>query len=151
MIVNVILMCILLIAYIIVTRIANKHKETQNDTMTIIHQQWYKERRALIVDTETLSMVQVAVPDADLDDNRIEGKADALIYSLWVDEFARRRGVGRKLLEMAEREARRMGCKTVCLEWDCREAPEWTRQWYNRMGYSGQRESNNVWLLTKKL
>lgn len=151
MIVNVILMCILLIAYIIVTRIANKHKETQNDTMTIIHQQWYKERRALIVDTETLSMVQVAVPDADLDDNRIEGKADALIYSLWVDEFARRRGVGRKLLEMAEREARRMGCKTVCLEWDWRETPEWVRRWYNRMGYSKQREPNNVWLLTKKL
>lgn len=132
-----------------------KHKETQNDTqndtMTIIHQQWYKERRALIIDTENLSMVQVSVPDADSDDNRIEGKADALIYSLWVDEFARRRGVGRKLLEMAEREARRMGCKTVCLEWNWREAPEWVRRWYNRMGYSGQREPNNVWLLTKKL
>lgn len=151
MIVNVILMCILLIAYIIVTRIANKHKETQNDTMTIIHQQWYKERRALIIDTENLSMVQVSVPDADSDDNRIEGKADALIYSLWVDEFARRRGVGRKLLEMAEREARRMGCKTVCLEWDWRETPEWVRRWYNRMGYSGQRMSDNFWLLTKKL
>lgn len=151
MIVNVILMCILLIAYIIVTRIANKHKETQNDTMTIIHQQWYKERRALIVDTENLSMVQVSVPDADSDDNRIEGKGDALIYSLWVDEFARRRGVGRKLLDMAEREARRMGCKTVCLEWDWRETPEWVRRWYNRMGYSGQRMSDNFWLLTKKL
>lgn len=128
-----------------------KHKETQYDTMTIIHQQWYKERRALIIDTENLSMVQVSVPDADSDDNRIEGKADALIYSLWVDEFARRRGVGRKLLEMAEREARRMGCKTVCLEWDWRETPEWVRRWYNRMGYSEQREPNNVWLLTKKL
>lgn len=151
MIVNVILMCILLIAYIIVTRIANKHKETQNDTMIIIHQQWYQERRALIIDTENLSMVQVAVPDADSDDNRIEGKAEALIYSLWVDEFARRRGVGRKLLDMAEREARRMGCKIVCLEWDYRETPEWVRRWYNRMGYSEQREPNNVWLLTKKL
>lgn len=119
--------------------------------MTIIHQHWCQERRALIIDTENLSMVQVSVPDADSDDNRIEGKADALIYALWVDEFARRRGVGRKLLEMAEREARRMGCKTVCLEWDYRETPEWVRRWYNRMGYSEQREPNNVWLLTKKL
>lgn len=111
-------MCILLIAYIIVTRIANKHKETQKDTMTIIHQQWYKERRALITDLPHRASVQVSVPDADNDDNRIEGEADALIYSLWVDEFYRRLGVGRKLLETAEREAKQMGCKTVCLEWD---------------------------------
>lgn len=136
MIVNVILMCILLIAYIIVTRIANKHKETYNDTMTIIHQQWYQERRALIIDTENLSMVQVSVPDADSDDNRIDGKADALIYALWVDEPYRKQGVARKLLETAEREAKKMGCKTVCLEWDRRESEEWTLRWYERLGYN---------------
>lgn len=151
MIVNVILMCILLIAYIIVTRIANKHKETQNDTMTIIHQQWYQERRALIIDTENLSMVQVSLPDADSDDNRIEGKADALIYALWVDEFARRRGVGRKLLEMAEREARRMGCKTICLEWDRRESDEWVLRWYERLGYNEKEFGRHSSLLVKEL
>lgn len=143
--------CTILLVYAVMRIVDYYFKIKETHTMTIIHQQWYKERRALIVEEATLSMVQVAVPDADLDDNRIEGKADALIYALWVDEFARRRGVGRKLLEMAEREARRMGCKTVCLEWDLRETPEWVRRWYNRMGYSEQREPNNVWLLTKKL
>lgn len=144
-------LCTILLVYAVMRIVDYYFKIKETRTMTIIHQQWYKERRALIIDTENLSMVQVSVPDADSDDNRIEGKADALIYSLWVDEFARRRGVGRKLLEMAEREARRMGCKTVCLEWYWREAPEWTRRWYNRMGYSEQREPTNVWLLTKKL
>lgn len=144
-------LCTILLVYAVMRIVDYYFKIKETRTMTIIHQHWCQERRALIIDTENLSMVQVSVPDSDSDDNRIEGKADALIYALWVDEFARRRGVGRKLLEMAEREARRMGCKTVCLEWDYRETPEWVRRWYNRMGYSEQREPNNVWLLTKKL
>ena len=117
----------------------------------ILHQQWYQEHRILIVDGIHRSSVQVSIPDKNADDNRIEGKADALIYALWVDEPYRKQGVARKLLETAEREAKKMGCKTVCLEWDWRETPEWVRRWYNRMGYSEQREPNNVWLLTKKL
>jgi GNAT superfamily N-acetyltransferase len=117
----------------------------------VIHQKWYQEHRILIVNGLRYGSVQVSIPDKNADDNRIDGKADALIYALWVDEPYRKQGVARKLLETAEREAKQMGCKTVCLEWDCREAPEWTRRRYNRMGYSGQRESNNVWLLTKNL
>lgn len=117
----------------------------------ILHQQWYQEHRILIVYGIHYSSVQVSIPDKNADDNRIEGKADALIYALWVDEPYRKQGVARKLLETAEREAKKMGCKTVCLEWDWRETPEWVRRWYNRMGYSEQREPNNVWLLTKKL
>lgn len=117
----------------------------------ILHQQWYQEHRILIVDGIHCSSVQVSIPDKNADDNRIEGKADALIYALWVDEPYRKQGVARKLLETAEREAKKMGCKTVCLEWDWRETPEWVRRWYNRMGYSGQRMSDNFWLLTKKL
>lgn len=147
---------ILLLTYVIVRIIDSridkgKNNQTQKDTMTIIHQQWYKERRALITDLPHRASVQVSVPDADNDDNRIEGEADALIYSLWVDEFYRRLGVGRKLLETEECEAKRMGCKSVCLEWNCFETPEWVLFWYQRMGYCGHRIANFTWLLTKKL
>lgn len=117
----------------------------------VLHQQWYQEHRILIVDGIHRSSVQVSIPNKNDDDNRIEGKADALIYALWVDEPYRKQGVARKLLEMAEREARRMGCKTVCLEWDCRETPEWVLRWYERIGYSGKRISDFTWLLTKDL
>ncbi len=52
----------------------------------ILHQQWYQEHRILIVYGIHYSSVQVSIPDKNADDNRIEGKADALIYALWVDE-----------------------------------------------------------------
>lgn len=132
-------------------RLNLKRKETQNGTMTIIHQQWYKERCVLIIDTETLSTVQVSVRDANDTDNRIDERTEAFIHSLWVDESFRKQGVGRKLLDIAEREVRHMGCKFACSGWDHREAPEWVLRWFNRMGYSGQRMSDNFWLLTKKL
>lgn len=144
-------LCTILLVYAVMRIVDYYFKIKETRTMTIIHQHWCQERRALIIDTENLSMVQVSVPDADSDDNRIEGKADALIYALWVDEFARRRGVGRKLLEMAEREARRMGCKTVCLEWDRRESEEWTLRWYERLGYNEKEFGRHSSLLVKEL
>ncbi len=129
----------------------NKDEEPQENMMTVIHQQWYKERRALIIDREHFGTVHVSVPDADLEDNRIQGKADALIYSLWVDEHFRGNGVGRKLLKRAEWEAKIMGCKSVCLEWDCRETPEWVLRWYKCMEYDAKRIDDFTWLLTKDL
>lgn len=117
----------------------------------ILHQQWYQEHRILIVYGIHYSSVQVSIPDKNADDNRIEGKADALIYALWVDEPYRKQGVARKLLETAEREAKKMGCKTVCLEWDRRESEEWTLRWYERLGYSEKEFGRYSSLLVKDL
>lgn len=117
----------------------------------ILHQQWYQEHRILIVYGIHYSSVQVSIPDKNADDNRIEGKADALIYALWVDEPYRKQGVARKLLETAEREAKQMGCKTVCLEWDRRESEEWTLRWYERLGYNEKEFGRFSSLLVKDL
>lgn len=117
----------------------------------ILHQQWYQERRILIVYGLRYASVQVSIPDKNADDNRIEGKADALIYALWVDEPYRKQGVARKLLETAEREAKKMGCKTVCLEWDRRESEEWTLRWYERLGYNEKEIGRYSSLLVKDL
>lgn len=120
-------------------------------TKRVLHQQWYQEHRILIVDGIHRSSVQVSIPDKNADDNRIEGKANALIYALWVDEPYRKQGVARKLLETAEREAKKMGCKTVCLEWDRRESDEWVLRWYERLGYNEKDFGRHSSLLVKEL
>lgn len=120
-------------------------------TKRVLHQQWYQEHRILIVDGIHRSSVQVSIPDKNADDNRIEGKADALIYALWVDEPYRKQGVARKLLETAERESKKMGCKTVCLEWDRRESDVWVLRWYERLGYNEKEFGRHSSLLVKEL
>lgn len=117
----------------------------------VIHQQWYQEHRILIVNGLRYGSVQVSIPDKNADDNRIDGKADALIYALWVDEPYRKQGVARELLEKAEREAKQMGCKTVCLEWDRRESDEWVLRWYERLGYNEKEFGRHSSLLVKEL
>lgn len=105
--------------------------------------------RILVVDKLGHGSVQVCIPDADVEDNRFRGKADALVYALWVDEPFRGRGVARRLLEAAEREAKAHGCKSVCLEWDRREAEEWTLRWYERLGYEEKEFGRDSSLLVK--
>lgn len=127
-------------------------KDNNNNTNNMIqYQQWYKESRVLITDLLHHGSVQVGIPDNDYEGNRIEGKADAIIYALWVDELYRKHGAARELLKKAEREAKRMGCKTICLEWDNREAEEWTLKWYKRLGYSEKEFGRYSSLLVKEL
>lgn len=130
---------------------ANVIAKIELKSKRILHQQWYQEHRILIVYGIHYSSVQVSIPDKNADDNRIEGKADALIYALWVDEPYRKQGVARKLLETAEREAKKMGCKTVCLEWDRRESEEWVLRWYERLGYNEKEFGRDSSLLVKEL
>lgn len=110
-----------------------------------------QENRIHIADELLHGSVHVSIPDKDADDNRIKGKADALIYALWVDEPFRKQGVARKLLETAERQAKQMGCKSVCLEWDRREDEEWMLRWYERLGYKEKEFGRFRSLLVKDL
>lgn len=127
-------------------------KDNNNNTNNMIqYQQWYKESRVLITDLLHHGSVQVGIPDNDYEGNRIEGKADAIIYALWVDERYRKHGAARELLKKAEREAKRMGCRTICLEWDNREAEEWTLKWYERLGYNEKEFGRYSSLLVKEL
>ncbi len=54
------------------------------------------------------------------------------INTIWVDERYRRRGIGRKLIERVEREARKMGCVYSALgSWESFN----TRHFYESLGY----------------
>ena len=53
-------------------------------------QTWKDEIRILITDEENLGSVQISIP---LYVSDIFGKAEALIYALWVDVVHRRNGV----------------------------------------------------------
>lgn len=119
--------------------------------MIIQHQQWLGGRRILIADEINHGSVQVSIPDDTFLDSKIENKADALIYALWVDVHYRRHGAARILLKKAESEAKRLGCKKVALEWDRRESEEWTLRWYERLGYVEQEFGRYSSLLVKNL
>ena len=66
-------------------------------------QTWKDEIRILITDEENLGSVQISIP---LYVSDIFGKADALIYALFVDNNHRRNGVAKRLLQY--------GCVTFC-------------------------------------
>mgnify|MGYP004603152811 CR=1 FL=1 len=56
----------------------------------IHYQDWTDEIRILIVDEHCYGSVQVSIPFYD---SKILGKADALIYALYVDPAHRKQGV----------------------------------------------------------
>lgn len=62
-------------------------------------QSWKDEIRILITDEENLGSVQISIP---LYVSDIFGKADALIYALFVDNNHRRNGVAKSLLQLAD-------------------------------------------------
>ena len=66
-------------------------------------QTWKDEIRILITNEEHLGSVQISIP---LYVSDIFGKADALIYSLFVDKNHRRNGVAQHLLQLAEQQAK---------------------------------------------
>ena len=79
----------------------------------------------------------------------IFGKADALIYALFVDNNHRRNGVAQRLLQLAEQQAKLNGVKTIGLEFVKDESDRFVLDWYLRSGYKPfDKESN---LLIKKL
>ena len=109
-------------------------------------QTWKDEIRILITDEEHLGSVQISIP---LYVSDIFGKADAIIYALWVDVVHRRQGVAQRLLQLAEQQAKSNGVNTIGLEFNKDESDKFVLDWYLRSGYKTfDKESN---LLIKKL
>lgn len=109
-------------------------------------QTWKDEIRILITDEENLGSVQILIP---LYTSDIFGKADALIYALFVDNSHRRNGVAKSLLQLAEQQAKLNGIKTIGLQFVKEESNRFVLDWYLRSGYKPfDKESN---LLIKKL
>ena len=109
-------------------------------------QTWKDEIRILITDEENLGSVQISIP---LYISDIFGRADALIYALWVDVVHRRQGVAQHLLQLAEQQAKLNGVKTIGLEFSKEESDRFVIDWYLRSGYKQFDKKSN--LLIKKL
>ena len=109
-------------------------------------QTWKDEIRILITDEENLSSVQIFIP---LYVSDLFGKADALIYALFVDNNHRRKGVAQHLLQLAEQQAKLNGVKVIGLEFVKEESDRFVLDWYLRSGYKLFDKKSN--LLIKKL
>ena len=113
------------------------------------YQKWFWSDHILITDSINNASVQVAVfNQQELKD---EYHANALIYALYVDESCRKRGIGKGLLEQAERLAHDHHCRVVALEWEEQATPRWTLEWYLRQGYKDTRLGTDCTLLVKDL
>ncbi len=110
--------------------------------------------RLLIVDVAGCGTVQVDIFQLDAQKDRY--KADCLLWALWVDKGnkhrrIRRRGEATVLVQTAELEAKRKGCKSIALEWNEQESPSWVRDWYARLGYEERAFGNRYALMVKYL
>lgn len=112
----------------------------------IQYQKWKDEIRILITDEQNYGSVQVSIPCYD---SRISGKADALIYALYVDTACRKQGVATKLLQLAEQQAKLDGVKIIGIEFDKEESDRFVLDWYFRSGYKPFSKRSK--LLIKKL
>ena len=115
----------------------------------IQEQHWHTCDRLLITDEAARASVQVDILKLTGDKKRL--KADALIWSLWVDRPHRHNGAGERMLRAAEDAARRHGCKSVSLKWDGRESEDWVLQWYMGRGYAEVEFDYHCSLLVKQL
>ena len=112
----------------------------------IQYQKWKDEIRILITDEENHGSVQISIP---LYVSDIFGKADALIYALFVDNNHRRHGVAQNLLQLAEQQAKLNGVKVIGIEFDKEESESFVLDWYLKNGYKPFGKESN--LLIKEL
>ena len=114
-------------------------------------QDWKCDKKIVVVDEVNHGTVQVEVPNPGEYKDKYYQHADCAIYNLWVDDKYRKQGVARLLMETAEKEAKKLGCKSVQLEYD-NESESFVLQWYKRIGYRVMaRNENGRLLLVKKL
>lgn len=109
-------------------------------------QTWKDDIRILITDEENHGSVQISIP---LYVSDIFGKTDALIYALFVDDTHRRCGTAKRLLHLAEQQAKLNGVKTIGLEFNKDESKSFVLKWYLKNGYKPFCKESN--LLIKEL
>lgn len=106
---------------------------------------WKDEVRILITDEENLGSVQISIP---LYISDIFGKADALIYALFVDNNHRKCGVAKHLLQLAEQQAKLNGVKIIGLEFNKEESEKFVLNWYLSNGYKPFSTESNLLIKT---
>ena len=103
--------------------------------MMIQIQNWESSQKIVVVDEINHGTVQVEIPKPGEYKDKYYQHADCAIYNLWVDEKYRKQGVARLLMETAEKEAKKLGCKSVQLEWNDKDTELFVLAWYKRLGY----------------
>ena len=116
----------------------------------IQHQHWEDSIRILVTDEQHHGSIQAFIPHRT-EDRPLDGEADALIYSLWVDERHRGSRVAKLLMETVESELKRCGIVNVAISWDGRDSPKWVLQWYERLGYEEKALGQQCCTLLKRL
>ena len=106
---------------------------------------WKDEVRILITDEENLGSVQISIP---LYASDISGKADALIYALFVDNNHRKCGIAKHLLQLAEQQAKWNGVKIIGLEFNKDESEKFVLNWYLNNGYKPFSKKSNLLIKT---
>ena len=106
---------------------------------------WKDEVRILITDEENFGSVQISIP---LYASDIFGKADALIYALFVDHNHRKCGVAKHLLQLAEQQAKLNGVKIIGLEFNKDESEKFVLNWYLNNGYKPFSKKSNLLIKT---
>lgn len=91
----------------------------------IQYQKWKDEVRILITDEQNHGSVQIAIPRYKCN---ISGKADALIYALYVNTAYRKQGVAKHLLQLAEQQAKLNKIGIIGL--DKEESESFVLNWY---------------------
>lgn len=113
-------------------------------------QDWESSQKIVVVDEINHGTVQVEVPKPGPYKDEYYQYADCAIYNLWVDEKYRKQGTARLLMETAEREAKKLGCKSAQLEWDDKGSKPFVLAWYKRLGYRVMARNENGRLLLVK-
>lgn len=114
------------------------------------YQDWKYSTRILIIDEKNHGSIQVSILYRD-EDKPLDGNADALIYSLWVDKPYRGHGVAKHLMEVAENELKKCMIENVAISWDGNDSPQWVRSWYKRLGYKEKVFGDNCSTFAKQL
>ena len=115
-------------------------------------QDWELSQKIIVVDENHHGTVQVEIPKPGPYKDEYYQYADCAIYGLWVDEKFRKQGSARILMEVTELEAKKLGCKSVQLEWDDKGSKHFVLEWYKSIGYRVMvRNENGRLTLVKEL
>ncbi len=118
----------------------------------IQEQHWYGVDRVLITDEEYDASVQLDIFPKGKDEGRSEHyNADCLVWGLWVDKNYRGLEVGEQLMSAAITNAKLHDCKSIAIEYDNRDTPEWVKNWYERMGFKEVAFGRHSSLMVKQL
>lgn len=107
----------------------------------------WKDSDNVFISLHQHGIVQIGIVKVAI--NKLDNKGEAFISNLYIERKARDKGYGRILLNAALGIAKSSGCKSVALEWDGNDSPQWVLDWYVRFGFEEEEFGQGYELLRK--